>query len=211
MANIPWPVRLAVDPASGAMSGRTGVKRSRIADLEGLFCDAEAHRRLAAERGDDIAYEVHEFRPEGAAPYDLVFGTSTLQPGRVGGEFFMTRGHIHIRTDRPEIYICQRGRGVMHMELPDGTTCPLEMSPGDVVHVPAFWIHRSVNVGEEPLITVFCYPADVGQDYGIIERAGGMRTLIVDDGAGGWAEIDNPRYRPRSLAEQEQYLAEAPA
>ena len=193
------------------MAGRTGVKRSRIADLEGLYCDAAAFGRLAAERGDDLAYEVHEFRPERALPHELVFGTSTLQPGRVGREFFMTRGHIHVKADRPEIYVCQRGRGVMHMELPDGTTRPVEMSPGIIVHVPAFWIHRSVNVGEEPLVTVFCYPADAGQDYGIIERAGGMRSLIVEDGAGGWAEINNPRYRPRSPAERQRYSAETPA
>ena len=32
----------------------------------------------------------------------------------------------------------------------------------------------------------FAYPADSGQDYAIIEKAGGMRSRIVDDGKGGW-------------------------
>ena len=195
------PVLLSVDAATGAMQGRSGVKESRIADLAGLFADRDAFARLAAKRGGDLAYAVHEFRPERVAPQELVFGTSMLQPGRVGREFFMTRGHIHRRADRPEIYVCRSGEGVMHMESPEGETRPLAMRPGDIVYVPPFWIHRSVNTGRDLFVTLFCYPADAGQDYGVIERSGGMRTLIVDDGAGGWAEAANPRYRPRTPAE----------
>jgi glucose-6-phosphate isomerase len=49
----------------------------------------------------------------------------------------------------------------------------------------------------------FAYPADSGQDYGIIEKAGGMRSRIVDDGNGGWVAVDNAsyRFRPRELVE----------
>lgn len=211
MSRIPAPQLLSINPLAGSMTGRTGVKRSRIADLQGLYADDEAFRRAVTQRGGGLAYEVHEFRPDRVAPHELVCGTSIVQPGRIGAEFFMTRGHIHERADRPEIYLCQRGRGVMHMEAPEGTTRPVEIAPGTAVYVPPFWIHRSVNVGEEPLVTFFCYPADAGQDYDVIERAGGMRTLIVDDGAGGWREADNPRYRPRSPAEQRRYLAEEAA
>jgi glucose-6-phosphate isomerase len=203
------PNLLSIDPAAGTMRGRTGAKLSRIVDLGGLYSDADAFEQLAVSCGGDVAYEVHEFRPERIAPHELVFGTSTVQPGRVGAEFFMTRGHIHKRADRPEIYLCQSGLGVMHMEAPDGTTRPLALTPGVVVYVPAFWIHRSVNVGNAPLVTFFCYPADAGQDYEVIERSRGMRTLIVDDGAGGWKEAENPRYRPRSADEQRRYLGAA--
>jgi glucose-6-phosphate isomerase len=206
--DLPHLLRVGAD---GELDGRTGVKRSLVADLAGLFADREAYDRLAADRPNDLVYEVREYRPDRIAPHELVFGTSTLQAGKVGDEFFMTRGHIHARADRPEIYFCQSGRGVMHMEAPDGTTKPVALSPGAVVYVPPYWIHRSVNVGEEPFITTFCYPADAGQNYGIIESSGGMRTLIVDDGAGGWAEVQNMRYRPRSPAEQRKCLAEAAA
>jgi glucose-6-phosphate isomerase len=181
------------------------VKRTRLRDLGGLYADAEAFARLAAERGDDIAYEVQEYRPERVAPQELVFGASVLQPGKVGAELFMTRGHIHQRPDRPEIYVCQSGRGVMHMETPDGATHPIEMAPGSIVCVPAFWIHRSVNIGQEAFVTLFCYPADAGQDYGIIERSRGMCTLIIEE-IGGWAERENPRYLPRTRAEQRRYF-----
>src|SRR5688500_10460542 len=198
---VPAPVLLTFEPTSGAMTGSTGLKQTRLNDLAGLYADGEAFAELAAERGADLAYEVQEFRPQRVAPQELVFGMSILQPGTVGDEFFMTRGHIHVRADRPEIYVCQGGRGVMHMEAPDGATRPIEMSFGSVVYVSPYWVHRSVNVGAERFVTMFCYPADAGQDYGIIERSQGMRTLIVRDGS-SWREVNNPRYRPRSLAEQ---------
>ena len=56
-------------------------------------------------------------------------------------------------------------------------------------------------MGDDDLVMLFCYPADAGQDYGIIERAGGMRARIVDDGKGGWRQVDNPDWSPRSKAE----------
>jgi glucose-6-phosphate isomerase len=203
------PAVCLIDAVTGAMSGRTGAKRSLIRDLSELYADSAAFDALARNRGSEVAYEVHEFRPARAAPQELIFGTSTVQPGKVGREFFLTRGHLHAIADRPEIYFCQRGRGVLHMENLGGDTEPREMTPGSVVYVPPFWIHRSVNVGDEPLVTMFCYPADSGQDYGIIDRARGMRTLIVDDGNGGWEEADNPRYRPRSAEDQERHRRRA--
>ena len=57
--------------------------------------------------------------------------------------------------------------------------------------MPPYWIHRSVNVGSEELVMTFAYPADSGQDYAIIDKAGGMRSRIVDDGKGGWVAVDN--------------------
>jgi glucose-6-phosphate isomerase, archaeal len=207
---VSLPKRLTIDPRTGAMAGSTGAKRTRLRDLAGLYADRAAFERAAAHRGDEIAYEVQEFRPARIAAHELVFGTSTLQPGTIGDEFFMTRGHIHARADRPEIYVCQSGRGVMHMEAPDGSTQPVAMEPGSIVYVPAYWVHRSVNIGDDLFITLFCYPADAGQDYGIIERSQGMRTLIVRDG-GGWKETENPRYRARSPSEQVRYFQDIAA
>ena len=52
-------------------------------------------------------------------------------------------------------------------------------------------------------------PADSGQDYDIIARAGGMRQRIVADGAKGWRAVDNAAYRPRDAAEVERVFATA--
>ncbi|TIN31988.1 glucose-6-phosphate isomerase family protein, partial [Mesorhizobium sp.] len=80
-------------------------------------------------------------------------------------EYFMTRGHIHNQADRPEIYYGQKGRGLMLMESPEGEVRIVPIDAQTVCYVPPFWIHRSINVGDDDLVMLFCYPADSGQDY----------------------------------------------
>jgi len=115
-------------------------------------------------------------------------------PGRVGEEFAVTRGHLHAKVDRAELYHCLSGQGVLLMDTIAGESRAIPMNPGQAVHVPGDWIHRSVNVGVEPFVTIFCYGADAGQDYNVIAEAGGITQLVVLDGAGGWTLRPNPRH-----------------
>ena len=82
----------------------------------------------------------------------------------------------------------------MLLDSLSGESVALELTPGKAVNVPGHWVHRSVNVGDEPFVTLFCYAADAGQDYSIIEKAGGMKSLIVRDGE-GWQQVANPDHR----------------
>lgn len=196
-------------PESGLLGSADGRYVKRIADLEGLYADRAAFDRLVAERGDEVAYEVTSCSP-GARVNDLIVGVTRMAPGRVGGEFFMTRGHIHAKADRPEIYHGLSGRGLMQLESPGGEVRLLEIGPQAICYVPPYWIHRSVNLGDSDLVMAFVYPADSGQDYGIIERSGGMRVRILSDGSGGWRAEPNPLWRPRS-ADEVAAIAGVPA
>lgn len=200
------PAHCAVLPEDGRLDGATGHYIKRFADLAGLYGDEAAFAALVAARGGETAYEVTEFRPSEDAG-DMIFGVTRMAPGRVGREFFLTRGHIHARTNRPEIYVGEAGAGVMLMESPDGAIRTVTLAPRIICYVPPFWIHRSVNVGATDLVMSFAYPADAGQDYGIIARSGGMRRRVVDDGAGGWALADNEGWRPRGEADLAAILA----
>ena len=104
----------------------------------------------------------------------------------------------------------------MLMESPAGETRIVEVDPRVVCYVPPFWIHRSVNVGPDDLVMTFAYPADAGQDYGIIERSGGMAQRIVR--AGGWwmaggAErlLSRPHHRRGRAGVRDRRLTENPA
>lgn len=184
---------LVITPAG--MTGRTGRYEKRLSDLHGLFADDAAFAARLVTEADRVIYHVDEFRPSTSAG-DLITGVSTLSAGRVGTEFHMTRGHIHAQHDRTEIYHCLAGHGLMLMESLDGRTVTTELRPGVVAYVPPVHIHRSVNLGDTDLVTLFCYPADAGQDYGIIARSGGMRHRAVADGT-GWRLEENKAYVPR--------------
>lgn len=196
----PEPRRFAVDLEAGALQGTGSRYEKRLAELGGLYADAAAFEALAARQGDAVVYDVTDHRPSAAAG-DLITGVTRMSPGKVGDEYFMTRGHVHARADRPELYFGLKGRGLMVMESVDGQTRIVEIGPQVACYVPPFWIHRSVNVGREDFVMLFCYPADAGQDYAIIQRAGGLRVRIVDDGRGGWCERANPAYAARGADE----------
>ena len=200
MKDLFEPVGCQVDLDAGSMTNGTGSYIKRFRDLEGLYADAAAFGEMQSEWADRTVYNVGEFRPREAAG-DLIFGVTRMVPGKVGNEFFLTRGHIHRNADRPELYYGQKGQGVMLLESPEGEVRTMTIGPMTACYVPPFWIHRSVNVGDDELVMLFCYPADSGQDYGIIERSGGMRARILDDGRGGWRQVDNPDWSPRSPAD----------
>lgn len=194
-----------IDPASGDMRGASGCYEKRIGDLKGLYADSDAFTRLSQVDPDHVVYRVHEKRPQQAVG-DLIFGTTWMEPGRVGDEFYMTRGHIHARANRPETYYGESGSGLMLLESPEGETEILEISARELVYVPPMWIHRSVNTGDTALVMSFCYPVNSGQDYEIIARSGGMAKRIVADG-NGWKAVDNAAYRPRSADDIRRVLA----
>ena len=201
----PEPSSHRLDPAAGALSHATGRYEKRLSDLRGLYADAAAFEAALAA-GDPVVYAVHDVRPA-ASRGDLIFGATVMEPGRVGEEFPLTRGHLHAVADRPEIYTGERGRGVMLLESPEGEARALEIEPRVTVYVPPLWIHRSVNVGAEPLVMSFCYPADAGQDYEVIARSGGMRLRVVAGGEGGWRTVPNAAWRPRTGPEIDAILA----
>ena len=192
------PILCPVSVSAGRLGQATGRYTKQLSDLNGLYEDQSAFTS-ALTKGDATVYEVTDHRPSAAAG-DLIFGVTRMEPGRIGDEFYLTRGHIHVRADRPEIYYGEAGQGVMLLESPQGAIRALSIGPRDICYVPPFWIHRSVNVGGTELVMTFVYPADSGQDYAIIERAGGMRQRVVADGD-GWTLRENAAYRPRSVEE----------
>lgn len=125
-------------------------------------------------------------------PGDLAFGTSITYPGQVAGEYFMTKGHFHQILETAEVYYCIQGHGMMMMENPEGQWDSQELTSGKAVYVPKRFAHRSINIGENPFITFFCFRADAGHDYKTIETKG-FRKLVVQKN--GKPEIsDNPRW-----------------
>lgn len=126
-------------------------------------------------------------------PGVLQFGTTILYPGKVGEEYFMTKGHFHTILDTSEIYYGLSGHGMMLMETPEGQVDWKEIGPGEALYVPGRWAHRSINTGTEPLVMFFVYRGDAGHDYGTIEEKGYRKLVVERDGRP--AVIDNPKWK----------------
>jgi glucose-6-phosphate isomerase, archaeal len=164
------PFGVDLDFVHGVMNTPDTHLVRNASSMRGHYADSRALDNLI-QQGDPLHYEVFEkLVPQEYG--QLLFGISKLQPGTVGDECFMTKGHYHAVAETCEIYLCLCGRGYMLMKTSAGECRAEPMQPGRLVYVPPYWAHRSVNVGDDPLITLFIYPADAGHNYGDIEQEG---------------------------------------
>lgn len=163
-----------------------------LSNMKGMFIDKNAYQEQL-KKEDILIYEFYDMGvPE--SEKDIAYGTSITYPGKIGNEYFMTKGHFHTVLDTAEVYYCLRGHGYMLMESPEGDCETRELTPGLAVYVPRRYAHRSINVSNsEPLITFFAFPGHAGHDYGSIETKG-FRKLIVEQN-GKPTIIDNPKWK----------------
>ncbi|TFG08010.1 MAG: cupin domain-containing protein [Promethearchaeota archaeon] len=163
-----------------------------LSDMKGMYFDDEEFEEMLEER-DRVIYEFYDL---GIAedPGDLAFGTTILYPGKVGREYFMTKGHFHEELDTAEVYYCIKGHGYLLMENMDGDVELQEMDPGMSVYVPPNFAHRSINISDkEPFIMFFVFRADAGHDYKTIETKGFRKLIIEENGAP--KIVNNPKWK----------------
>lgn len=169
--------------------GRTS--KRRLSHMKGIFHDTDVTNAIL-EKEDPLVYEFYELGcPERIG--DLAFGTTIIYPGRVGNEYYMTKGHFHTIVDTAEVYYTLEGEGYMVMENQEGDTIEMPLFTGQAVYVPRRYAHRTVNTGEKELVLFFAFPAQAGHDYGTIETKGFHKMVIEKDGKS--VVVDNLKWK----------------
>jgi glucose-6-phosphate isomerase len=113
------PSGVDINLQTGEMLEPDRVVVRRASDMRGYYADADALEHLIRERGDPIHYEVFE-KPVPETRGNLMYCISKLQPGLIGDEFYMTKGHYHRVRHTAELYLCLRGQGLMLMKTEEG-------------------------------------------------------------------------------------------
>jgi glucose-6-phosphate isomerase len=173
------------------LSETTESLKRYLSKMLGIFYDEQAFQDQLVKE-DVLIYEFYDMGVPDSEK-EIAYGTSITYPGKIGNEYFMTKGHFHTVLDTAEVYYCLRGHGYMLMESPEGDWEARELTPGQAVYVPPRYAHRSINISaDEPLITFFAFPGNAGHDYGTIETKGFRKLLVEQDGQPVF--IDNPRW-----------------
>lgn len=188
--NIMQPFTKQVDLKTGEFIDPTLVQTRRLADLRGLYADSAAEAALAST--DPVVYRVYEATENPAVAGQLRYSTTVIYPGKVGDEYYFTKGHYHAIADRAELYYGLQGEGYLLLQLPDGTISAQHMTAGAAAFVPPYWGHRTINVGAENFVFLACYPADAGYDYATIADKGFAQIMVERDGKP--TLIPNPRW-----------------
>lgn len=153
------------------------VTERRLSDLKGSFAD-QVHYKQLLSVDDPLLYRVSAWElahGEG----DLICGFGTLYPGKVGDEYYLTKGHYHDWREAAEIYIGLSGEGFMLLEHETtGESQLLPLKANHIVYVPGYTAHRTINVGDVPLTYLGIYSPNAGHDYGALAEKNFRQVLV---------------------------------
>lgn len=165
------------DAISGEIAGAPVVTR-HLADLRGCFADASAYD-AALCAGNPLIYSVASVEP-GRGEGDLHYGIGRLMPGRIGDEYFLTKGHLHAWRPAAEFYFGLTGEGAMLLEdEASGASRLVPLPPHAAVYVPGHTAHRTINTGSVPLTYLGIYSARAGHDYAAIAERN-FRNVVLE-------------------------------
>ncbi|MEM1514888.1 MAG: glucose-6-phosphate isomerase family protein [Thermoproteota archaeon] len=162
-----------------------------LSDMREYFVDRQSTEEILSSGRDPLIYVVYEIDRE--LQGELNVGCTIIYPGKIGDEYYFTKGHFHKNILAGETYIGISGEGLILMQDRNGNFSVGELESNTIVYVPPGFAHRTVNTGKTELVFIAVYPSDAGHDYETIMRTG-FAKIVVERG-GKPTLIDNPNYR----------------
>lgn len=193
MARLPLGVVYAA--STGTVDDRPATERW-LSQLAGVFTDESAYNQALAN-GDSLVYRVTNME-ENTGEGQLHYALGVLMPGRVGDEYYMTRGHIHAWRPAAEVYICLSGQGLMLLQNDrTGESTAVDLTPSQLVYVPGHAAHRTINTGSTPLIYWGILSSEAGHDYEYV-RQNPFKQVVIQ-GESGPVVLDREQYLQRLM------------
>lgn len=176
---IPIEQLAHINPLIGTIAGAVMTQR-RLSDMRGFFADEAAYETALAQE-DTVLYTLSSVEPA-QGDGQLHYGLGMIMPGRIGDEYFMTKGHYHAWRPAAEVYVGLSGTGLMLLEHETtGESWLLPFTSNSVIYVPGYTAHRTINTGDIPLSYLGIYPADAGHDYGAIAQHNFKKVVVAVD------------------------------
>jgi glucose-6-phosphate isomerase len=172
-----FPQTTILDWSSGAMLPSGEILVQHLSGMFEAYADSEAVANLLQSGEDPVIYHAWTAGAPGETDH-LVYRTTVRLPGELGGEYFMTRGHHHVK-DSAEFYLGMSGTGLVLMQTRDGELRVEKLEDKVAVYVPPGWAHRSVNTGLQELVFLAVYFGDAGHDYGSMAQSGFVARVFA--------------------------------
>lgn len=189
MSTLSIPVQLGFTPADLTAFTPTKEIVRRLSDLRQHFSDTAKVERILAQE-DPVIYRFWEIENHDA-PRGLSFGVTCIYPGKIGREFYMTKGHFH-SSPGDELYTTLGGFGKLALFSRDGDVKTHDMLPGQMSYIPTTYAHRTINTGNQEFVFLAIWPPTIEHDYDTILKFG-FPQLVVE-GARGPEVVDNPKH-----------------
>lgn len=162
-----------------------------LSDMKEYFADKRTVEDMLSRGKDPLIYVVYEIDRE--LQDELNVGCTVIYPGKIGDEYYFTKGHFHKNPLAGEVYIGVSGEGMILIQDKSGEVSVEEIGPQTIAYVPPGTAHRTINIGKVELVFLAIYPSDAGHDYETIMKTGFAKIVIERDGRPVIA--DNPHYK----------------
>ena len=134
----------------------------RLKDMINFFSDKEAvYKRI---KQNPLIYVVLVKKDK-----EMEFTLTILEPGKIGKEYFMTRGHYH-KLLSPEIYILLAGEGILLLK--NKKLKKIKLEKNKPYYIDPCCAHRVVNTGKKKMQFISIYSPRAGHDYKKIKKKG---------------------------------------
>jgi glucose-6-phosphate isomerase len=171
------------------LDGPTKIDIRRLKDLADCF----AQKVIEGNNHGDPEKEIYRvISPSEQEQSDLTYAITIVQPGKIGDEYHLTRGHFHKKADAGELYLGLSGSGVILMQDRLSSVTKEDIAEGAVVYIPPGLAHRSVNTSQGELVFLAIYSPQAGHDYESIVRRGFSKRVVELDGAAELIDAEQP-------------------
>jgi glucose-6-phosphate isomerase len=185
------PFFMNVDFQSGELNPSDRMNIRKLSHMKGMFFNQGSERRIL-ESYDPVIYSFSEkILPEESG--HLQIALTSINPGKIGEEYYMTKGHYHKIAQTSEVYLGFQGEGCLLMQTVQGEFAAIDIRPGVLAYIPPNWGHRMANTGNKPFVFFAVYPGHAAHNYGDIEKTGFVKILVEREGKPFL--MDNPKWK----------------
>ncbi len=185
------PFFMNIDFKSGELNPSDRANIRKLSDMQGMFFDKESASQVLKSQNPVIYSFNEKILPEESG--HLQIALTSINPGKIGDEYYMTKGHYHKLARTSEVYLGFKGEGCLLMQTVEGDFASIDIRPGVLAYIPPYWGHRMVNTGKKPFIFFAVYPGDAGHNYGDIERTGFVKIFVERGGKS--LLLNNPKWK----------------
>ncbi|MEN8173543.1 MAG: glucose-6-phosphate isomerase family protein, partial [Chloroflexota bacterium] len=127
------PYSIALNPNLFSSFKMGKLLKRNLSDLKDYYSDQNAVKEILSQN-NPLIYKVWEMEYEGDGR-GISHGMTIINPGQIGGEYYMTKGHFHGADSGDEIYVVTSGKGGMLLSDRSGNCQFIEMVPGNLYYV----------------------------------------------------------------------------
>jgi glucose-6-phosphate isomerase, archaeal len=140
------------------------ISKTFLSDMEPFFKDKDEVNKLLKKK-NPLIYEVHFITED-----EISYAITIINPGKVGKERYMTKGHYHLKSTS-EVYYKISGEGYILIRKGKEKR-KIKLEKNKFHYIPKDFAHRTVNNSNKKLVFLSIYQTDSGHDYERIKKEG---------------------------------------